>query len=148
MTTIYKSALVPFSAARMYGLVNDVESYPDFLPWCSDGRLVSASAGEMCGEIEVSRMGVRQRFTTCNRLTENRRVDIGLRTGPFKRLDGFWLFTPLREDACKVELTLHFEFSGGLIDKAFGTVFNQIAASLVDAFCKRAGDLYGSSKDD
>ncbi|MBU0500648.1 MAG: type II toxin-antitoxin system RatA family toxin [Gammaproteobacteria bacterium] len=143
MTTIYKTALVPFSAARMYGLVNDVESYPAFLPWCSDGRLVSASEGELCGEIEVSRMGVRQRFTTCNRLIENQRIEIGLKKGPFKRLDGVWLFTPLRDDACKVELTLNFEFSGGLIDRAFGTVFNQIAITLVDAFCKRAGELYG-----
>jgi len=148
LTKVYKSALVPFSAARMYGLVNDVEGYSDFLPWCSDSRLVSASEGQMCGEIEVSRMGVRQRFTTCNRLEEGRRVEIGLLKGPFKRLDGVWLFTPLREDACKVELTLNFEFSGGLIDKAFGTVFNQIAITLVDAFCKRATDLYGGSTND
>lgn len=127
----------------MYSLVNDVERYPEFLPWCSDGRLISSSDDLLCGEIEVSRAGIRQRFTTCNRLEENRRIDIGLKQGPFKRLDGYWLFTALKEDACKVELVLNFEFSGALINKAFGKVFNQIAITLVDAFCKRAGELYG-----
>lgn len=143
MTTVTKSALVPFSSAQMYSLVNDVERYPEFLPWCSDGRLISSNDRELCGEIEVSRAGVRQRFTTCNLLDENRRIDIGLKDGPFKRLDGHWLFTSLREDACKVELVLNFEFSGALINRAFGRVFNQIAITLVDAFCKRAGELYG-----
>ena len=143
MTTVAKSALVPFSAARMFALVNDVERYPGFLPWCSGGRLISSTEEMLCGEIEVSRLGVRQRFTTCNRLQRDRRIDITLKEGPFKRLDGHWLFTPLAEEACKVELVLHFEFSGALIDRAFGTVFHQIANSLVDAFCKRAEELYG-----
>jgi len=127
----------------MYNLVNDVDHYPEFLPWCSDGRLISSSDEQICGEIEVSRAGIRQRFTTCNRLEKDRRIEIGLKEGPFKRLDGYWLFTPLREDACKVELVLNFEFSGALINKAFGKVFNQIAITLVDAFCKRAEELYG-----
>jgi ribosome-associated toxin RatA of RatAB toxin-antitoxin module len=143
LTTVAKSALVHHSAAQMYSLVNDVERYPEFLPWCSDGRLISSSDDLLCGEIEVSRAGIRQRFTTCNRLETNRRIDICLKQGPFKRLDGYWLFTELKEDACKVELVLNFEFSGVLINKAFGKVFNQIAISLVDAFCKRAGELYG-----
>ena len=135
---------MPFSAMQMYDLVNDVESYPRFLPWCSDGRLVSSTEDELCGEIEVSRAGVKQRFTTCNKLVKGERIDIGLKKGPFKKLEGSWVFTPLQENACKVELSLHFEFSGALIDRAFGKVFNQIAVTMVDAFCKRAGEVYDS----
>ena len=101
------------------------------------------SLEELCGELEVSRIGIRQRFSTCNALVENERMDIQLRDGPFRRLEGGWRFTPLREDASKVELVLHFEFSGKLIDAAFGRVFNQIANTLVDAFCKRADEVYG-----
>jgi ribosome-associated toxin RatA of RatAB toxin-antitoxin module len=128
----------------MYELVKDVDGYANFLPWCSGSRLVSATEDRICGEIEVSRAGIRQSFTTCNGLVRNEQITIGLEKGPFKSLDGGWNFTPLQEQACKVELTLNFEFSGVLIDKAFGAVFNQIANSLVDAFCKRAGEVYGS----
>jgi len=144
LTTVTKSALVPHSAAQMYELVKDVDGYAAFLPWCSASRTISSSGERLCGEIEVSRAGIRQRFTTCNGLVENERISIGLEQGPFKRLDGAWTFTALQDRACKVELTLNFEFSGVLIDKAFGAVFNQIANSLVDAFCKRAGEIYGS----
>ncbi|MEO5342779.1 MAG: type II toxin-antitoxin system RatA family toxin [Gammaproteobacteria bacterium SHHR-1] len=143
MSRVEKSALVLHPAARMFELVADVEGYKDFLPWCSDSRLLSRDEQRLCGEIEVSRAGIRQRFTTCNDLEKDRRMGIQLEKGPFRRLEGVWLFTPLREDACKVELQLEFEFSGALIDKAFGRVFNQIAGTLVDAFCRRADQLYG-----
>jgi ribosome-associated toxin RatA of RatAB toxin-antitoxin module len=140
---VEKSALVPHSAARMFELVADVAGYKDFLPWCSDSRLLSRDEQRLCGEIEVSRAGIRQRFTTCNDLQADRRMGIRLEKGPFRRLEGAWVFTPLQENACKVELLLEFEFSGALIDKAFGRVFNQIAGTLVDAFCQRADELYG-----
>lgn len=143
MSRVEKSALIGFSAGQMFALVADVAHYVDFLPWCSASRLVSDNGQELCGEIEVSRAGIRQRFTTCNRYETGRRMELRLQSGPFKRLDGVWVFTPLREDACKVELKLEFEFSGALIDKAFGKVFEQIAVTLVDAFCKRAADVYG-----
>jgi ribosome-associated toxin RatA of RatAB toxin-antitoxin module len=126
----------------MYRLVCDFESYPQFLPWCSDSRLISRSDQEICGELEVSRVGIRQRFSTCNSLVKDQRMDIRLREGPFRKLQGGWRFTPLREDACKVELVLDFEFSGRLINAAFGQVFNHIANTLVDAFCKRADEVY------
>jgi len=142
MPVVSKSALVHHSAAEMYELVCDFESYPDFLPWCSNSRLISRSEHEICGELEVSRVGIRQRFSTCNTLVKNRRMDISLREGPFRKLEGGWRFTPLREDASKVELVLEFEFSGKLIDAAFGRVFNHIANTLVDAFCKRADEVY------
>lgn len=142
MAHITKSALVMHSARQMFELVNDVESYPDFLPWCSAARLLSRSEQEICGELEVSRAGVQQRFSTCNRLYPYERIEIVLKQGPFKQLRGGWYFSSLREDACKVELVLTFEFSGVLMNAAFGVVFRQIADTLVDAFCQRANEVY------
>mgnify|MGYP001159355213 FL=1 len=126
----------------MFELVNDVESYPQFLPWCAATKLLSRDDEQLCGELEVSRAGIRQRFSTCNQLFPYHRIEIRLKDGPFKKLEGAWIFTELREDACKVELELNFEFSGTLINKAFGAVFKQIAGTLVDAFCKRANEVY------
>jgi ribosome-associated toxin RatA of RatAB toxin-antitoxin module len=127
----------------MFDLVYDVGSYPKFLPWCQSTQVISESEDRICGRIEVARMGIHQTFSTCNRFDRDRRMDIDLLDGPFRKLVGGWNFIPLREDASKVELELDFEFSGRLIDKAFGAVFSQIANSLVDAFCKRADEVYG-----
>ncbi len=126
----------------MFDLVADVEAYPRFLPWCHRAWVVSSSEDQICGRIEVARLGIRQTFTTCNRFERPSRMDIELVDGPFRKLTGGWRFVPLRADACKVELELEFEFSGRLIDRAFGAVFHQIANSLVDAFCKRADEVY------
>ena len=141
MPRVQKSALVPYSAPVMFDLVIDVESYPEFLPWCRQGRLLSQDEFELCGEIEVARAGIHQTFSTCNQLFPHERIDLRLREGPFKRLEGSWEFQALRDDACKVTLLLEFEFSGRLINAAFGRVFAHIADTLVDAFCKRAKDL-------
>ena len=97
----------------------------------------------MCGWIEVSRLGITQDFSTCNRLYPPGRMTLVLNEGPFKRLSGEWQFIALREDACKVSLTMEFEFSGRLIDAAFGKVFHQVANSLVESFVKRARVVYG-----
>ncbi len=145
MPVVKKSALVPHSAEQMFDLVNDMESYPQFLPWCRSTRLLSRTDTELCGELEVARVGISQTFSTCNRLYPVERIEIKLRNGPFRRLHGGWVFTPLRDDACKVELELDFELSGKLINSAFGVVFGQIANTLVDAFCKRADEVYGGS---
>jgi ribosome-associated toxin RatA of RatAB toxin-antitoxin module len=126
----------------MYTLVNDVESYPRFLPWCGNAELLSRNGDRQCGRIEVRRAGIHQWFTTCNRLVENERIYIRLEEGPFRKLEGDWVFTPLGAQACKVELTMEFEFAGRLISAAFGPVFNHVAATLVDAFVKRAKELY------
>ena len=143
MARVEKSALVPFSAQAMFDLVADVGHYKDFLPWCSNSALVSHDGNRLCGEIEVSRLGITQTFSTCNELDPPERMGIALREGPFKRLHGEWRFIPLREDACKVMLTMEFEFSGKLIDAAFGKVFNQVANSLVESFVERAREVYG-----
>lgn len=142
MPVVKKSALVTHSAHEMFQLVCDFEDYPHFLPWCSASRLISRTPEEICGELEVSRVGIKQRFSTCNKLVTDERMDIHLRDGPFKKLHGSWHFIALKQDACKVELVLEFEFAGRLIDAAFGRVFSQIANTLVDAFCQRADEIY------
>ena len=136
-----KSALVPYPASEMYDIVNDVDRYPEFLPWCRSARLLSRTEEQLCGEIEVSKAGVTQVFSTCNKLIPCERIDIELKEGPFRKLHGSWNFTVLRADACKVSLKLEFEFSNVLMNKAFGVVFSQIANSLVEAFCKRASEI-------
>ena len=142
LPVVNKSAIVPYNTEQMFELVSDVLSYPEFLPWCSATRLLSRDENELCGELEVSRIGVRQKFSTINRLYPFERIDLSLREGPFKKLHGGWRFTPLGEAACKVELTLEFEFSGRLINAAFGKVFSHIANTMVGAFCKRANEVY------
>lgn len=141
MALVEKSALVLKPAETLFEIVNDVERYPEFLPWCKGGRLLSRTDSQLCGQITVSKAGVRQSFSTCNQLYPYERIDIKLKEGPFRTLQGSWHFLKLRDDACKVSLRLEFEFSSGLMDKAFGVVFAQIANSLVDAFCKRANEL-------
>jgi len=143
LPVITKSALVTFSARQMFDLVADMDSYPKFLPWCVAAEILSREDDHICGRMEVARVGIHQAFTTCNRFIPGERMELRLVDGPFRKLQGAWTFLPLREDACKVELKLDFEFSGKLIDKAFGRVFNQIANTLVDAFCKRAEEVYG-----
>ena len=142
MAKIEKSALVPFSAQQMFDLVADVERYKEFLPWCSDSQLVSKTEDEVCGRIEVSRLGITQAFSTCNAIDPPHRMEIALREGPFKRLHGEWRFIQLRDDACKVSLMMEFEFSGRLINTAFGKVFHRIANSLVASFVERAREVY------
>jgi len=142
MPVIVKSALVTFSASRMFDLVAKMEDYPKFLPWCAAAEVLSREDDRICGRMEVARVGIHQAFTTCNRMVPGERIELRLVDGPFRKLQGAWTFRPLRRDACKVELVLNFEFSGKLIDKAFGGVFNQIANTLVDAFCKRAEEIY------
>lgn len=127
----------------MFDLVADVESYKDFLPWCSNSRRVSLGEKSMCGWIEVSRLGITQAFSTCNELYPPDRMTLTLNEGPFKQLHGEWQFITLREDACKVIMTMEFEFSGKLIDAAFGKVFHKIANSLVESFVRRAREVYG-----
>lgn len=143
MATVEKSALVPYSAQAMFDLVADVERYKEFLPWCSNSRLISRDDRQLCGMIEVSRLGITQAFSTCNELDPPERMGIALREGPFKRLQGEWNFIKLREDACKVLLKMEFEFSGKLIDAAFGRIFHQVANSLVESFVTRAKEVYG-----
>ena len=143
MATVKKSALVLYSAAEMYALVGDIEAYPQFLPWCRSTTILSRNEDEVRATIEMAKGGVHKSFTTCNRMQRHKMIDIRLLEGPFKRLEGYWRFEPLRADASKVSLDMEFEFANQLLRVAVEPVFKQIANSLVDAFCTRAVDLYG-----
>lgn len=143
MPTVHKSALVPYSPAEMYALVNAIEAYPDFLPWCRSTTVLSRDEDEIRATIDLAKGGVSKSFTTCNRLAPNKMIEIRLVEGPFKHLEGFWRFQALGEAGCKVSLDMDFEFAGRLLQMVVGPVFSQIANSLVDAFCRRAVEIYG-----
>ena len=143
MKTINRHALVPYSAAEMYALVDDIDAYQSFLPWCKSSRVLSRDDDTVRGSIELSKGGIEKAFTTCNRLQRDKMIEMRLEEGPFHHLEGFWRFDALDEQACKISLLLEFEFSSKILDLTVGPVFNQIANSLVDAFCKRAIEVYG-----
>jgi ribosome-associated toxin RatA of RatAB toxin-antitoxin module len=141
---IKRSALVHYSPAEMYALVNDVTAYPKFLPWCKSSKVISQSDTEMMASVEIAKGALNRTFTTKNTLQNNSRIEIALVNGPFKTLHGAWTFHPLKHDeACKIELDLVFQFDSGLMSIAARPVFTQIANSLVDAFSKRAAEVYG-----
>lgn len=142
MPTIQRSALVNHSAQAMYDLVNDVESYPQFLPGCKDSKVMGRDDASMQAALLVSKAGVKQWFTTQNTLDPARHIHMKLVDGPFKRLSGGWTFSPLSDEACKIELNLEFEFTSKLTELAFGKVFNALAASMVKAFTDRAKQVY------
>ena len=144
MSHIKRSALVHYSPAEMYSLVNDVSAYPKFLPWCKSSKVISGSDTEMTASVEIARGALNKSFTTKNILHNNKRIEITLVDGPFKTLHGAWTFHQLkRDDACKIELDLMFKFDSGLVSLAAKPVFTRIANSLVDAFSKRAVEVYG-----
>lgn len=143
--SVNKSVLIWYSPAEMYALVTAVADYPKFLPWCDQTRVVSTDDDGMTAEISISIGGIRQSFTTRNVHIEGQQVVINLVNGPFSKLEGEWNFLPLgdgSERACKVELNLHYGFDSATLGTLVGPVFDKIAASLVDAFVKRAQQVY------
>lgn len=143
ITVVQKSALVKFSAQQMFDLVDDIESYPKFLPWCSGSRVLRREGDIVEGQIDISKAGFHKSFTTRNKIDRGGRIQISLLDGPFKSLEGFWSFMPLREDASKISLDLEFEISNAFASLAFGPVFNQICNTMVGSFTQRAKALYG-----
>ncbi len=142
MSHISRSVLVSFSAEQMFELVNDVKKYPEFLPGCSDTYVQEATQTTMQASVIVSKAGMKKTFTTYNRLELGRSIAMELIDGPFKHLNGVWRFTPLDEKACKVELTLEFEFSSKMIEIAFGKAFNELTNNMISAFTRRAKQVY------
>ncbi len=142
MPTVNRSALVRHSARAMFDLVNDFERYPEFLSGCSNAELLERDEDHLKGRLTLSKAGMQQSFVTRNDLYAPERIELNLVDGPFKRLQGTWLFTPLGEDACKVSLEMDFEFSNRLLGMAFGKLFSQVAAQMVEAFARRADEIY------
>ncbi len=139
---INRSALVMHSSDEMYRLVNDVSSYPTFLPWCSHAEVLERTELFMLARVEVKKGGMKQAFTTRNDLSVPNQIRMDLVDGPFRFLKGCWSFDALQANACKVTLSLDFELQKGIAKMAFGPVFNQAANSMVDAFCSRARSVY------
>ncbi len=143
MAVVHKSVLLGYSAQQMFSLVDKVEDYPAFLPWCGGVDVRERAEDRLVAAIMIDYHGIRQSFTTENTNLPPTRMQMRLVEGPFTHLDGEWRFTPLREDACKVEFDLHYEFSSKLLEKLIGPVFARIADSFVDSFRKRAEAVYG-----
>jgi ribosome-associated toxin RatA of RatAB toxin-antitoxin module len=141
-TVVQKSALVKFSAKQMFELVNDIEAYPQFLPWCSGSRILKREGDFVEAELLIAKGGFNKSFSTRNKIDQGGRITVSLLNGPFSRLDGVWNFMPLREDASKISLDLEFEMSGMLANLAFGAVFNQICNTMVSSFTNRAKQVY------
>lgn len=142
MKVIDRSALVPYSAGQMYELVRDIESYPDFLPWCSGAGILESFPGGVCGRVDISKGVLQQSFVTRNTFTQDREIAMVLEEGPFSVLEGTWRFEPIGDMGSRVSLHLQFDFSGALVRIAIAPVFGGIADKLVDAFVARAAGMY------
>lgn len=147
MASINRSALVMHSAAQMYALVNDVKRYPEFLDGCVKVDLIEASANHMVARLYLSKAGLSYQFVTRNKLEDDASIELELEDGPFDYMRGSWVFTALRQDACKVEMVLEFGVTG-LKGKALSGLFSPIAANMVSAFCQRADIIYKRDEDD
>ena len=143
MTVIDRSALVQFPAKDMFALVADIESYPQFMDGCVGAKVLTSSSHEVTATLELSKGGIRQRFTTRNTLQHPSSMNMELVEGPFESFLGCWRFDELTEQACKVSLNLSFSFSNSVVGKAAARLFSSVANSQVDALCKRARQLYG-----
>jgi ribosome-associated toxin RatA of RatAB toxin-antitoxin module len=143
MRKVDRSALVPYSAQQMFALVEDIERYPQFVPWVVGSRIISRTDTEIVGQLEMERAGIRERFTTRNVLTASREIRLQLVAGPFKTLEGRWTFEPIAERGCKVSLSIQFEFSNPVLSLVLSSSFEKNCAQLIDAFVARARTSYG-----
>ena len=144
MQRVNKSVLVPYSAAAMFELVDRIELYPQFLPWCATAQALETRPDGKTARIDIQYHGVRTHFTTDNVNRAGESIAIMLRDGPFRHLCGEWRFSPLAPDACKVELALSYEFSTQVLDRMVGPVFSHVANTFIDAFVRRAEAVYAS----
>jgi ribosome-associated toxin RatA of RatAB toxin-antitoxin module len=137
MKRISRSAIVEHSAEEMYALVDDIESYPAFLPWCAEARVEDID-GRRRATLTAAMRGLRQSFTTLNENRPAQSIDMHLVEGPFRRFSAAWRFRPLAANACAIEFTLEYEFAGRALGRLLEPLFNHIADTMVDAFTRRA----------
>lgn len=143
LSRVQRTALLPFPAADVFAIVNDVPSYPEFLPWCSAATVLEESPEEVVAALSLRASGITETFTTRNRLTPFERIDMILVSGPFRELSGGWTFVRLGDnEGCRVELDLSYQFTG--MKALLGAVFSKAADQMVDAFCARANDVLGA----
>jgi len=142
MKRIARSAIVEHSAEQMFALVDDIESYPRFLPWCRAAKVDERAAGWVQATLSVGMRGVKQTFSTRNELHTPQAMDMRLLKGPFRHFAAAWRFKPLSAQACSVEFSLEYEIAGPLA-RLLEPLFDHIADTMVDAFTRRANDLHG-----
>lgn len=142
MTVVKKSRTVNFSCEQMFSLVNEVEHYSAFLPYCAESVVHHRDEDEVQATLVISAMGVNKSFTTRNRLQLNKMIEIRLVNGPFKHLEGFWRFDKV-DEGCKISFDLEFEFAGAMVSMLLGPMFEQVTDKMVDSFCDRAQVIYG-----
>ena len=146
MTTITKKLLVLYTSNQMYNLVNDVESYPAFLPWCHGSKIISESKDVISASLDLVTGGISHTFSTRNKLIRGQSITIELIDGPFQYLEGYWQFRPFKYgNGCQMQLHINFDFSSRIISMTLGPILTQILNSLVNAFYKRAKEIYGES---
>lgn len=143
MTHINRSALLPFRSEAIFELVNDIEAYPLFMDGCVGAKILKHDWQVIEARLDLARGGIKQSFTTRNRLDSPKSIHMELVEGPFSRFDGRWFFQSLSEDACKVILDLQFTVSNKVVGIAVKRLFDSVSNNMVDAVCKRAGDVYG-----
>ena len=142
MAMVEKSVLIERSAQKMFALVDNIEDYPRFLPWCSKTRVEFRDEKKTVATLHISYLSVKSHFTTENEKEIPLRMSIRLVDGPFRRLEGSWLFKPLAENACRIDFQLSYDFSSKIFEKIIGPVFSQISNTFVDAFVRRADEVY------
>lgn len=142
MTSIHRSALLPFSDEQLFLLVNDVASYPQFMEGCVGAQVIHTDATHMEARLDLSRGGISQSFTTLNELTPFERIRLNLKDGPFEAFGGAWHFKALAAEACKVSLDLEFSLRSGLLSAAAAGLLERVTGNLVDAVVRRAQEVY------
>jgi ribosome-associated toxin RatA of RatAB toxin-antitoxin module len=143
MKRISRSAIVMHSAAQVAALVEDIESYPRFLPWCVEARVLEKD-DFVKARVTAALGGLRQAFTTKNEVRPGEAIDMHLVEGPFRRFEAAWRFTPLGEHACRIDFSLEYEFSSRTLSRLLQPLFDRIADTMVDAFARRADEVYGA----
>ncbi len=150
MREIQRSALVAYTPAQMFALVDDIERYTEFLPWVSGATVVERTDSERVGRLEMSRAGLREQFTTRNIVAPPGRLEMKLIDGPFRMLEGLWTFDAIGEEAtprgARIGLVLRFEFKNRMADLLLAPKFASSCDTLVDAFVKRARAVYGGAQ--
>lgn len=142
MPKLHRQALVVHKAKLMYDIVNRVDLYQEFLPWCSESTILESTDNTMTATVFMKKGLLDQSFTTKNKMLSEQKIELELLDGPFKKLSGTWIFSDISDHGSKISLQLNYEFSNTIIAMVVGPVFNQIANALVDSFCKRANELY------
>ena len=138
-----RTALVPHTPMQMFRLVDEAEHYPEFLPWCSGAVIHHREPTFVDASLELRRGGIRKTFRTQNTQVPGEYIHLELKDGPFRMLEGDWTFTPVGDAGCRVELDIRFEFESRVLDALLGRFFEDTLNTMVDAFTRRAAQVYG-----